>query len=49
MKLYEAIRLIEAIADEGQEACREDYDNGNVEKALEIIDKFLIDISEDTI
>ena len=44
MSLYEAIRLIEAIADEGREAYQEEYDNGSVTKALEKIDRFLIEI-----
>lgn len=44
MTLFEAIRLIEGIADEGAEFYQEDYNNGRVNEALKKIDEFLIDI-----
>ena len=44
MTLFEAIRLIEGIADEGAEVYQEDYDNGRVDEALRKIDEFLVDI-----
>ena len=46
MSLYETIRLIEAIADEGREAYEKEYINGDVNEALRKIDDFLIDIGE---
>lgn len=44
MTLFEAIRLVEGIADEGAEVHQEDYDNGRVDEALRKIDDFLVDI-----
>ena len=47
MSLYEALILLTAIADEGTEVYREEYDNGNVAKALEKVDTFIHFISEE--
>lgn len=47
MSLCEALFLIAAIADEGQEEYQEEYDNGSVNKALKIIDDFIRFITEE--
>lgn len=47
MNLYEALLLITAIADEGQKEYQEEYDNGNVDKALKKIDEFVRFIVEE--
>lgn len=47
MNLYEALLLITAIADEGQKEYQEEYDNGNVDKALKKIGEFICFIAEE--
>ena len=41
MTLQEALTLINAIADEGNQTYQEEYDNGNVATAIKIIDNFI--------
>lgn len=47
MGLYEALILLTAIVDEGAEVYQEEYDNGNVAKALEKVDAFIHFIIEE--
>lgn len=41
MTIKDALELINAIADEGSETYKEQYDNGNVAKAIEIVDDLI--------
>ena len=41
MDLQQALLLLVAIADEGPKSYSEEYENGNVEKAIKTVDDFL--------
>lgn len=48
MTLRDALTLINGIADEGNQSYQEEYNNGNVAKAIKIIDNFIDFLEENT-
>jgi hypothetical protein len=48
MKLKDALLLVNAIADEGSETYQEQYNNGNVAKAIKIVDNFIDFLKKNT-
>ena len=48
MTIKDALKLVNAIADEGNQAYQEEYDNGNVETAIKIVDKVIDFLEKNT-
>ena len=46
--LINALTLLTAVADEGSDTYLEQYENGNVAKALQIVDNFIDKVEENT-